>query len=211
MGKVLFNRRKTYHLVPEKGDWKIVEEITQYIPLKEGKNKADLLKEIITLARKNKPSRILIYKSGGDLQEDRNYGGGNLPPADPVAEIVSKLKKLTEELYYPSESDYLIEISTISAKENLKDELYKISGKPADSLTEEILFEDFFDRFNPQDWMDDEQKKNGRRFLKLKKYLEMVLDDPLIFRIGEIEIDIFITGKTADNNFIILKTTSIET
>jgi alpha-D-ribose 1-methylphosphonate 5-phosphate C-P lyase len=129
----------------------------------------------------------------------------------------------SEGLLYPSESDYpftYIEWNPDSTGETevgeavdlSKEDMLQLANKPADSTVKALSLDDFFKNVTQvQDWYEAEEIANVERFVQLKDTLQEHLSGIQVFKVGEIEIDAFIVGKTADNKWAGLATTLIET
>jgi hypothetical protein len=91
-------------------------------------------------------------------------------------------------------------------------DVLKNAGREAGAKVEEITLEQFFHRATKiEDWYGDEEKESAQKFSDLQKLIETDLKDIKVFRVGEIEIDIYVVGVDADGNLAGLKTTAIET
>ncbi len=92
------------------------------------------------------------------------------------------------------------------------DRVLQWTGKPQDSPVEVRSLDDFFERLmREQDWHSDQERAIAHRFRTLFELLQQHLSNTQVYRIGEIEIDIYIVGETASGNLIALQTQSVET
>ena len=62
-----------------------------------------------------------------------------------------------------------------------------------------------------QDWYGAEEKHNAERFARLQNLLEENLRDLKVFKIGRIEIDVYVVGLDQNNELIGIKTKAVET
>lgn len=138
-------------------------------------------------------------KKSTRLAPDENPGG--------------QIRKAAEGLYYISETDAEIlpftgaKTGAVTA-ENL---LNQIGGKP-DAPVEERDFETFFARLTKiQDWFGEEEKRAAEKFARLKETLERNLKDLKVFRIGRIEIDIYVVGLDSESRLAGIRTKAVET
>ena len=125
--------------------------------------------------------------------------------------FIERIGKIVEDLYYISETDAEIKpfeggkAETVSAEEILKQ---TESVQPV----EERDFEELFTRLTKmQEWFGDYETKAANKFSELKELLENNLRDIKVFKIGRIEIDIYIVGLDADNNLKGVRTKAVET
>lgn len=91
-------------------------------------------------------------------------------------------------------------------------ELLKLTGLETELPIQEIPFEQFFfPALQVQDWYGEEEKADVSRFQLLKALIESHLTEIKVFRMGEIQLDLFILGKTEGNDWIALATQAVET
>ena len=77
---------------------------------------------------------------------------------------------------------------------------------------EEVLFGDFFGRLTAiKDWFGETEMSKAKRFLALEKLLEKNLRSLKVFRIGEIQVDIYAVGIGTDDRLIGVTTKAVET
>ncbi len=127
--------------------------------------------------------------------------------------LPSQIKKIAENLYYTSETDAkIIPFTEKKAVAATAAELLNQIGKAENTPVEEKDFNDFFKRLTEiQDWFGDEEKATAQKFADLKNLLEKNLKDIKVFRIGKIQIDIYIVGLDADGNLAGIQTKAVET
>lgn len=126
---------------------------------------------------------------------------------------VEKIKAAAEGLFFMSESDYpfeAIEIDTTS--DELETRLKKLSGHDDDAVVEQQTL-DYFLRnsvaLRPTD--TGEEQALAHRFLQLKGVLAENLGQVEAYRVGEVQVDIFIIGVLEEGKYAGLRTKSIET
>ena len=124
-----------------------------------------------------------------------------------------KLKKLCRGLIYISETDAEIFpfIGEVCQEVSADTLLFQIESY-TDPIIEENNFGDFFSNLIiKRDWFDRERLKMTENFAELKKLLEENLCDLKVFKLGEIEIDIFVVGLDHDKRLTGIKTKAVET
>ncbi|MBE9067133.1 nuclease, partial [Leptolyngbya cf. ectocarpi LEGE 11479] len=60
-------------------------------------------------------------------------------------------------------------------------------------------------------WFDSRELILVERYRNLRDLLETTLEDLQVYRIGTVEIDVYLLGKTEDDQIIGVKTTIVET
>lgn len=128
-------------------------------------------------------------------------------------DFAAQIKRITNDLYYISETD--AEVAPFAGKEaedvNAETILNQIE-KPLDSPVEEKEFAAFFARLTEtQDWFGDEEKATTRKFIDLKNLLEQNLKDLKVFKIGKVQLDIYVVGLDAENKLTGIQTKAVET
>ena len=125
-------------------------------------------------------------------------------------EISDRLSQLADGLLFPSESEYPLEPfvweSTTLSSENILER----SLQPSDTTIEAIALEDFFAPVvTDEDWFEDEDRAIAQRYRDMQGLIA-TLKNAQVFKVGKIEIDVYIVGAIGPD-LIGLKTTVIET
>ena len=152
--------------------------------------------------------------SEGVSQKAENDGGESAQKtADPVEELNRQIKLLVKNLYYSSETDAEINAfkGTTAATLTVGEVLNQTRNKP-DAPVEQRDFNEFFDRLTKiEDWFGDEEKANAAKFAALKDLLARNLRDLAVYKIGKIQLDIYVVGLPAENILIGIRTKAVET
>jgi len=126
-------------------------------------------------------------------------------------EIIS----LSSDLMYSSESDEKIEYfeMEVSIDERLSLANFRMyNGIRPEIEIEEIDFEPFFKPLiKVEDWFGEDEKKWAEDGLKLKQLLLEKLKEIKILKVGRIEIDVYLFGKSEECKWEGIKTKLIET
>ncbi len=128
-----------------------------------------------------------------------------------ATEISDRLSLLSKGLLFPSESEYPLEPfiwekTTLSIKEILIR-----SGKNCDTPIATLTLEDFFASVvTEENWFDTQDREIAHRFRDLKRAIASNLENVQVFRVGKVEIEVYIVG-TINSDLVGLKTTVIET
>ena len=125
-------------------------------------------------------------------------------------EITDRLTKLSKDLLFISESEYPLEPFTWKSATPTAETILTRSQKPADTAIESITLEDFFAPVvTDEDWFEDEDRVTAQRFRDLQAAIA-TLENVQVFRLGKIEIDVYIVGAIGPD-LVGLKTTVVET
>lgn len=127
--------------------------------------------------------------------------------------IIDKLKQASQDLLFPSESDYPFEVFLWEGQAPLTPEkLFKQTGHPQDTLVEVVNLKELFRAAtHEQDWYAPEEKETVARFQKLVETTETTLHDIKGYRVGTVEIDVYIVGTANGRDLVGLSTKVVET
>lgn len=131
-----------------------------------------------------------------------------------LPEQLTELSEAVAGLLVISETDAPLELFVWPAPLPCTAEaLLAASGQSAATFPIQTL--DALSFFTPmmteQDWQDDAEQAQARRFRSLYKWLNANLTALTVYRLGEISIDTFIVGQTSAGRFVGLSTRQVET
>jgi Nuclease A inhibitor-like protein len=128
-----------------------------------------------------------------------------------TTEIIDQLQRATLDLVWVSESDYPFEVMSWPPGTEINPALFK--DLPCEnSAVETIALLDFFEpALMIEDWYKAEELAQVNRYTDLLHAIESNLEQVQVFRVGEVEVTIYIVGRTADGSVVGLKTQVIET
>jgi len=136
------------------------------------------------------------------------------------SELTDQLKSASEGLLFMSESDYPFEVSlwesskqTSLIRENLTTQkILELTGHPQDTPVEIVTVNNFFRvATTEQDWYGEEELATLKKYQKLVETLNNNLSDLKVYRIGKIEIDVYVIGQTSTGDYAVLSTKVVET
>jgi hypothetical protein len=154
--------------------------------------------------------------------------------------LLMELAAAVEGLYCASESDYPYEIVQLDAvpdsidgdlgaiaadlsddgagarsasSDSLSPEiLLQATGHEAESSVEELTLEQFFaPMVQEQDWFGDEEKEYSQRYQSLVELLQTQLTQVKVYRVGDVELDIYIVGRSPAGEWVGVMTKMVET
>jgi Nuclease A inhibitor-like protein len=129
-----------------------------------------------------------------------------------TAEIIDRLTQATTDLLWSSESDCPWEIVTWAQGTEITPITLFGDLDVAELAIESMLLADLFAPvITVEDWYEEAELAIVDRYKALLATIEANLSAVQVFRIGEIEVAIYIVGKTPTGDIIGLKTHSIET
>lgn len=139
-----------------------------------------------------------------DLGEEINYSD---------CQLIKELKKASNGLLWLSESNYSWEvIYWDNIRELTSNTLRQQINCAAEVKLEIRKPEEFFaSAVQEQEWHNEAEKQQVERYQFLVHLLYSHLDNIQVYRVGEVEIDIYVLGQTTHKAIAGLKTKSVET
>ena len=126
-------------------------------------------------------------------------------------DLLKRITEFSKGLTYISETDAGIQAFSRGQVDAVEARYLFERGSHKKELTE-ISFEEFFRRLTEQkEWFGPKQRENAKRFAALEKLLKENLRDRKVFKVGRIQIDIYVVGLDADKNLTGIKTKAVET
>lgn len=128
-------------------------------------------------------------------------------------ELLAELKQATNGLFVMSESDYPVEVLFLNGEEELSPQfLRQLAGADAAALVETRSFDEFF-RSTTFETISNEggQLKGAPGGHTLFSLLKDNLTDLHVYRIGKINIPVYLIGQSREGNWIGLSTRVVET
>ena len=128
----------------------------------------------------------------------------------PADELKTQLESACDGLWWRSEADYPITVIWQSAADT--GELIRRLAGCDDADVEVGDMGSFFERsLTPHSWHTDEDKARLSRLQHLKTLLTEALTNPQVYRCGEVEVSLFILGRTSEDHIAGVQTTVVET
>ncbi|MCC5661715.1 nuclease A inhibitor family protein [Nostoc sp. XA010] len=130
-------------------------------------------------------------------------------------EITEKLKQASDGLLMISESEYPFEAflwSNQAQEPMTAQKLLQLTGHSLETSIEEVELDYIFRNCGEEkEWHDEIQKQNVPKFKSLVKILKDHLTNIKVYRIGTINLDIYIIGKTPSADLAGISTKVVET
>lgn len=129
------------------------------------------------------------------------------------SDITEQVKTAAAHLNYMSETDAeILPFIGKQAEAVTIDEIRNQTQTAPDAAIEEKDFTEFFARpTTVQDWFGNEEEITAKKFADLKNLLEANLRDISVFKIGKIQIDIYVVGLNGENHLMGIQTKAVET
>jgi hypothetical protein len=122
---------------------------------------------------------------------------------------IDLLTAATTDLWWSSEGDYPLTI--VKWPPDVELNPAALLDRSVDQIESISLAELFDPVLQVEDWYDAAELATVERYQQLKAAIESNLTDVRVFRVGEVEVNIYIVGKSVDGDIIGIKTQAIET
>ena len=125
--------------------------------------------------------------------------------------LAERIGKVSERLLYISETDAEI-LPFVGEKTEAVNAETILRQIKSDAPVEERGFEGFFKGLTElQEWFGAEEIKNANKFAKLRDMLQKNLRDIKVFKVGRIELEVYVVGLDKDNILTGIQTKAVET
>lgn len=127
-------------------------------------------------------------------------------------DLIPELEAACKGLLWRSETDHPFEVAVLSANEQLPKIDQLLKNYPGDTPVATVSLDDFFGQATlERAWFDSRELTLVKRYRNLRDLLETTLENLQVYRIGDVEIDIYLIGETEDKQVIGVKTKVVET
>jgi len=113
--------------------------------------------------------------------------------------IAETLAQASQGLLMPSESEYPFEVFIWKDVELTPQKILELTNYPPATFIEQVELDYFLRNVaTEKDWHDKIQKENVANFQNLVQVIKDNLAEIRVYRIGTIEVNVYIIGKTND-------------
>lgn len=123
-------------------------------------------------------------------------------------QALAALKQATEGLLYMSESDEPFETVHLEAGKEIIEHVRPKADIPVQEMSLHRFFKDLTE---DKAWHGEEEKRTVKRYRDLFRAINEHLSQVRVMRVGKIQVDIYIVGRTKDGNWAGVKTKAVET
>lgn len=128
-------------------------------------------------------------------------------------QILSELSEAARGLTYMSESDYPLEtVRLAGAGRPTPEALRELAGAGADAPVQALSLEQFFRApVSEPSWKGGSELASARRFRELARALAENLSDIEVYKVGEINMPVYVLGRSPAGHWLGLSTRVVET
>jgi hypothetical protein len=125
--------------------------------------------------------------------------------------LMEELKEATRGLLQMSEADYPFEVFKLEG-EPTPDALRALSGEGEGAAVETVTPAQFFRAATSEpDWKGADERATAKRFQALVRLLEANLADLKVYRVGSVNMPVFVAGRSASGAWLGVSTRVVET
>ena len=126
--------------------------------------------------------------------------------------LLEKMREATRGLTFMSESDYPFEVFKWDAKEPTPEFMRGLTKEAADAPVETTTLSNFFRvAASDAEWKNKELLAAAKKFRALQKLLEENLKDLKVYRVGSVNIPVYIVGRAPSGRWLGVSTRVVET
>ena len=127
-------------------------------------------------------------------------------------ELIGQFSQASKGLLWLSESDYPFEVIYWENLDDINAKLLELTDSNPETTIEVRELDSFFNRVTEEkDWYEEEEIAECKRYQELVNLLKTHLSDIKVYRVGEVEVNCYILGKTDSGAIAGLSTISVET
>ena len=113
--------------------------------------------------------------------------------------VTETLTQASQGLLMPSESEYPFEVFVWEDVELTPQKILELTNYPPATFIEQVELDYFFRNVaTEKDWHDEIQRENVTKFQNLVQVIKGNLAEIRVYRMGTIQINVYIVGKTKD-------------
>jgi hypothetical protein len=128
-------------------------------------------------------------------------------------QLIEELRAATAGLTFMSESDYPLEVVRWQGlKEVTPEHLRGLTGEDSTAPVETVSPDDFFRvAASEPAWKSEAERATARKFQALLRLLEDRLEELTVYRVGTINIPVYVVGRTPAGEWMGVSTRVVET
>jgi Nuclease A inhibitor-like protein len=126
--------------------------------------------------------------------------------------LLDNLKQASQGMLYTSESDYPFDVFSWKTNTLTPEQVLIETKHPENTPVQVWELDKFFaPALEQKDWHGPKEKEIVAQYQHLLHTLQATLSDLQVYRVGEIELDVYIVGKTPEGSLAGLSTKVVET
>lgn len=128
-------------------------------------------------------------------------------------EIIEDLKRATEGLLFMSESDYPFEAVYWRGLPDVSEKYLRSTAGVADDASVEVVgVKDFFSVATSEErWAAQATHDEAEKYRRLVRIIEENLEDPKVYRVGSVNIAVYVVGRSGTGDWLGVSTRVVET
>ncbi|MEA5466338.1 nuclease A inhibitor family protein [Leptothoe sp. PORK10 BA2] len=129
-----------------------------------------------------------------------------------IQDLLPELEAACDQLLWRSEADYPFEVAILPSDQQPPSVDGLLGSYPDNTPVAIVSLDDFFGQSTVErSWFDSRELTLVERYRNLRDLLETTLENLQVYRIGTVEVDVYLLGQTEDDQVIGVKTKIVET
>lgn len=130
-----------------------------------------------------------------------------------MTDLTTRLEQAIDGLLYPSESDAPLQVfvwpeGTPFSLKALRTHIATSKKTPIQKVDLDTFFRPVT---TPQDWFGEAEQERMEKFTALLTLLKAELSDITVYKVGKIDIDVYVLGHTSAGEYLGITTKVVET
>lgn len=137
----------------------------------------------------------------------------SMPDRKEDSKVVSALKKATSGLLFQSEADYPYKAVQVDVEGRLTaNDILRLKQYPPGTPVKTLKLEQFFaGAVEEKDWHGPEELSSVQKHRELVDTLRALLSGIKVYKVGKINMDVYVIGKTKEGSYAGVSTKIVET
>lgn len=133
--------------------------------------------------------------------------------SNPDRQLIAQLELVSKDLFWSSEAEYPLDVFYWNKSDNFDEHtLLKLRNYPAETKIAIREFHSFLDSATRSEpWHNEAEQLEVRRYQAIANLIAENLTDVRVYLLGEVEIDVYILGKTRHQAIAGLTTKMVRT
>lgn len=134
------------------------------------------------------------------------------PTEQPADELLAQLARAADGLLVPSETDAPFEPVRWGMTPPTPEALRIHAGRPETAPVEEWSLDEFLGPLAKiEPWHSDARRARAQRFGTLRELIAERLEEPCVYRVGTVEIAVYLLGRATTGEYLGLRTLVVRT
>ena len=151
---------------------------------------------------------ITLFLNKGEI----NWSIGKTEEVEDNEKLMEYLTEKSKGLYWMSESDYPFTAFKWDVAELDNESVLELTSHSESTAISTITLEEMMSNaVTINDPNNQTEVETATKYMELVSFIKDKLSDVIVYRVGEVEVDVYIVGRNGINGYVGLSTVSVET